>query len=292
MNQFNWIFIDGNGKRQSIGLLHGAKSGHLVIHCNSKVILVDFKVLQTKSYNLFINEEFCIITIERKNGNFLYSLDIDKEVDTPLNRVRKKIDKKHLYQTMMFAAALIILILGFSFGISIHNYQKKMSPLYSMDKEGQETYGKIFQIPKGSSKLVSYFFVVDGETISSKKSQPYAVKNNMPLKKGDEFMVKYNPTAPNYNRIDYLRPTLQQVQVYKKRVAERYLNLFPQTTVDYCNCLIESVYEYKAYAGLCDFYFLDIDPLDNKDHNKLSYNSLIDDLGFQELLKKRCSKLK
>ena len=288
MNQFNWTFIDGSGKKQKVGLLHGPKSGHLVIHCNSKVVLVDFKVLQTKSYNLFIDEELCNITVERKNNQFLYSLDIDREVDTPLNRIRKKTDKKHFLQTMVFGVGTILLILGLSFGMSFYNHQKKMSPLYKVDKEGQETYGKVSKTPQGSSKLVSYFFMVDGLPISSKKSRPYSVKNKMPLKTGDEFVVKYVPDDPNYNRMDYSRPTLSQIQVYKERVVKKYLILFPQTDADYCQCLIETVYEYKGYPGLCDFYFSDVDPLDNKDHNKLSYEQLVRDPAFQELLKRRC----
>lgn len=289
MNQFKWQFIDGRGKKQSVGLLHGAKSGHLVIHCNSKVILVDFKVHQTKTYSVFIDDELCTITIERKGEQFLYGLDIDKEVDTPLNRVRKQIDKKDFYQTLAFGIGLVVLILGFSAGISIYNHQKKLHPLYGIDKNSPETHGRVSQITKGRSKLVSYFFVVDGEAISAEKSQPYAIKNKMPLKKGDEFVVKYVPDDPYYNRIDYSRPSLQQIQVYKKRVAEKYLSLFTETDPDYCHCLIETVYEFKGYAGLCDFYYLDVDLLDNKDHNQTSYQALIKDAAFQALLQRRCN---
>ena len=92
MSQFNWTYLAPSGKKHHVGLFHGENTGHVMIYCNSKVVLVDFKVRETKSYSIFIEEELCEIGIERKADRFVYGFDINKEADTPLNRKRKAID--------------------------------------------------------------------------------------------------------------------------------------------------------------------------------------------------------
>ena len=81
-----------------------------MIYCNSKVVLVDFKVRETKSYSIFIEEELCEIGINRQKDRFVYGFDINKEADTPLNRKRKAIDKKNLKQGVGFLAGLGLLV--------------------------------------------------------------------------------------------------------------------------------------------------------------------------------------
>ncbi|MCB0600337.1 MAG: hypothetical protein KDC28_03890 [Saprospiraceae bacterium] len=99
------------GQRFNIGLFHGNKTGHLMVYCNQKIVVIDFNVLRTKTYSFFIDDEMCNLTVERKNNRWYYGLVIDHEVDTPKNALRKKLNRKNVIQAIIF---LIIVILSIS----------------------------------------------------------------------------------------------------------------------------------------------------------------------------------
>ena len=82
-------FTNELGQPYFIGLFHGDKDGHLVVHCNSKVMLIDFNVNDSKTYSFFIEEELCELSVNRSEEGFSYSCQINLEVDTPKNRFRK-----------------------------------------------------------------------------------------------------------------------------------------------------------------------------------------------------------
>ena len=74
--------------------MHGAESGHLMVYCNTNIVLIDFEILQSKTYSFFIEDELCELSIERKDDQFFYGFEINKKADTPLNRQRRKIEKQ------------------------------------------------------------------------------------------------------------------------------------------------------------------------------------------------------
>ena len=90
MNQYQWTFLDNAARRHTLGIAHSARSGHLVVHCNSQIVKIDFSVLEPKTFSFFVEEELCHLAIEgTKQSGFTYNFNIDTEVDTPVNRARK-----------------------------------------------------------------------------------------------------------------------------------------------------------------------------------------------------------
>lgn len=88
-----WRFTNDTGQPYLIGLFHGDKDGHLVVHCNSRVVLVDFNVQQSKAYSFFIEEELCELKLDREGTGFKYSCQINVDADTPKNRWRKSTEQ-------------------------------------------------------------------------------------------------------------------------------------------------------------------------------------------------------
>lgn len=84
-----WRFTNDFGQPYLIGLFHGDKDGHLVVHCNSRVVLIDFNVQDSKAYSFFIEEELCELKLDRQDEGFSYSCQINMDADTPKNRWRK-----------------------------------------------------------------------------------------------------------------------------------------------------------------------------------------------------------
>jgi hypothetical protein len=107
MSQMRWIYVDDYLRKYHVGLYHGMQSGHVMIHCNGHVVVVDFHVLDTKKYTFYINDELFDIHLERTNDRFGYSLEIDERTETPRNIIRRKRNRTELITTAAGAATFI-----------------------------------------------------------------------------------------------------------------------------------------------------------------------------------------
>lgn len=273
--------------------MHSPKSGHLLVYCNSKIILIDFHILENKSYSLFIDEQLCEILIEKHGEDYQYGFEINTKADTPLNRARKKMEKKHLMQSLLFAGGLILMVALFSFGMNKWNNIKDKAVLGDrLTRAGLETKARILETQEGQDRRVSYFFLVDGKAYTIKKDfpddKPIILETGMPLEAGDEFVVRYMPTNPKAHVIDYKRPTPDQIKVYHQRAVDSYINNNPEADTTYVNCLAEVAYDMKGLSAYADFYFLNTSPSSNPTHNTDSFNRLVRDIPLKEKVQEKC----
>ena len=56
VNQYQWTFLDNLRRRHTLGIAHSATSGHLVVHCDHRVVLIDFEVLREHTYTFFVED--------------------------------------------------------------------------------------------------------------------------------------------------------------------------------------------------------------------------------------------
>ena len=110
MSQITWTYVDDDGYPHKVGLFHGDNSGHLLVYCNTRIVVIDFSVLASKNYSFFINEELVDLAIEEKEGKFSYGFTIDQITDTPRNRGRRKMNRFETRQTLMMGAAFLIVV--------------------------------------------------------------------------------------------------------------------------------------------------------------------------------------
>lgn len=111
MPQVFWIFLSQDGDKYKIGLYHGETTGHLLLHCNQKVIQIDFGVNTEKSYTFFIKDELCEINLTRTNNHFRYAFNVNNSLQTPLNQARKKQRLSHRLYLLILTAALLTLLI-------------------------------------------------------------------------------------------------------------------------------------------------------------------------------------
>ncbi|MEL6865727.1 MAG: hypothetical protein AAFP19_14985 [Bacteroidota bacterium] len=293
MNRFNWIYVSDNGKRYNVGIMHGAQSGHLLVYCNSKILLIDFEVLQDASYSFFIDEQLCDLYIEKKDNQFLYGFEINRSADTPLNRQRKKLEKKYMWQSFLLLGGFVLLVGGFVFGLLHWNSMKdKVALADELSNMGGETSATVLNILHENGTKVSYFFLVDGKAYNVEKEwSDEKVKsraNGLPVEKGDEFIVRYIPNDPKMHLIDYDRPTDNQLGVYRKRAIDKYLLYHPESDSTYADCLAGVAYQLKGLEGFADFYYQNTSPQENPQHNNQSFKRLIRDIPFQNQVRQKC----
>lgn len=98
MSQWSWTYYDPNQGTQTVGLYHGDQSGHLMVYLNREVVIVDFKVRQSKSYSFMVNENLIKLNLDKSNGKFLYNLEkTNPRVElTTLDRVKRFIRSSFL----------------------------------------------------------------------------------------------------------------------------------------------------------------------------------------------------
>ena len=95
-----------------VGLYHGEESGHLVVHCNNSVILIDFGVKQSKDYSFFLEEELFELRLTQSNGRFSYQFIHNEKADTPRNR-RQAMEAKTDRWRMVALAVMVVIFFGF-----------------------------------------------------------------------------------------------------------------------------------------------------------------------------------
>ncbi len=115
MSQLAWTYVDDYGDKYNVGIVHVAPNGHVVVQCNGKIIIIDFSVLKTKTYSFFLGPELCELNVKRENENFSYGLRINEEVDTPLNKLRRKYRKRDLLWSLLIFTLLLSSVFIFSY---------------------------------------------------------------------------------------------------------------------------------------------------------------------------------
>lgn len=189
MNQRQWIIQSDTGKNHLLGIMHGPKTGHLLVYLNSKIMLIDFKILDDKSYSFFIDDELCefIINKEDPQHTFSYELKLDTHTATPKNVERNKIKRRELF---LILGLLIIVGGGLVFGLSYLSSKNKEKKWSELPRIGKITAGRMFN-QEGHWR---YQFVV-GSNIYQK---------DFMIGKGlieGNIQVIYHPADPNINKI-------------------------------------------------------------------------------------------
>ncbi len=290
MNKFKWTYIDERGGLHQVGLMHGVQSGNLLIICNSDILLIDFKVFSTKTYSFFIEEELCEIEIERRDNRFHYGFNTDKKVDTPLNRRRRKQEKKHLFQSLAFLGGLLAVILCSAYFLTLSN-KPPSGPNFKaiLAKYHEFTEARTIDHP---TKQDAYSFIVDGKTYTGNAKftniSPAKLDHGMPIETGDEFIVKYSPKNPAISEIDFNQPTEKQTETYHLRAFDKYQALNPQLDSSYCQCIINVAFEISGLKGLANFYHQDASPTENKRYNSDSYSRLTKGVQFKKMAAEKC----
>lgn len=113
MAQQVWNMTDISGEEYTLGLYHGEESGNLMVYLNNSIMIIDFKILGDKSYHFYLGNEFMHLKIQKHNTDFIYTLEVDKESDTPYNVALRKQQKTEQIQMIIGLGVVIILLLFF-----------------------------------------------------------------------------------------------------------------------------------------------------------------------------------
>ncbi len=112
MTQQFWHFHDRAGTEHTFGIYHGDESGHFVAYLDDRVMIIDFGILDDKSYHFYFERELLIFKIEKKDNGFLYHLNVDKTSDTELNLELKKEKREEIHIIILVVCIILIVLLS------------------------------------------------------------------------------------------------------------------------------------------------------------------------------------
>ncbi|MEZ4949020.1 MAG: hypothetical protein R2879_05490 [Saprospiraceae bacterium] len=290
MSQFSWTVIGQNGKKYQIGLYHGNKTGHVMVHCNMKVILIDFSVLESKQYSFFLDEELCELNLERQGDSFRYGLNLNKDADTPLNRKRKLLDKRNLIQSGLFLLGTIAVIGTIIFAIHFfRNHGTELAKNELLAKEGLETSARL--VHEDEKTVWSYIYIADGKAYTRNLTEenlrdffPYP----LPLANSDEFKLKYARSNPNVHEILWAQPDEKSIKRFKALAYEVQKKEHPETSPEMLTCQIDAAFEVQGLEGLSNIYKQTEPDNGTSKFNNNSYLRLTRSIPFENLVKEKC----
>lgn len=308
MAQLGWVLLDSHGGRHRVGLYHGDNSGHLVIHCNLRVVQIDFAVKETRTYSFFIEDELCELSLQKEpDGRFSYAFLVNKTVDTPRNRERKADQNTNNRQVWMFVGGFLVLIAVVFAGLNWYGRQQRRKEMSStslfsklteenahrLSLEGQTTTAQLYVVFEGPQRKVFYgFLTTDSTQVSGKFSVAdtgaIVLPNGFPLHDHDAFELRYLPADPQVHRLDFYHPTRTTMSTYLQWAAITEARSHPEQSFQHSQCIAMLAAERLGWDKLADLIFQNQTATQNGRHNRDSYLRLVRDPEFAKLVNKEC----
>lgn len=299
----NWVFLDDFGGQHRVGLYHGDRSGHVMIHCNMRVMQVDFSVKESKMYSFFIEDELCEVILEKKHGVFGYEFRVNKKVDTPRNRDRR-VEAGKVRKNMGLLAVSVVLVLLIAF-VSLRWFGQQQDAKriaatsivgqYSKENmkrlalEGKKTVARlhITQIESPKGRKITYT-LLDVDSLMEqgeywiKPSKTMRLPNGFPLHEGDEFDAVYWPKEPNVHRVDFFQPTLYTKKRYLEQAILVEQKNNPAASPERSACQVLTSAKLLGWQSMAHYIFQVTPPSDNPHNNQETYELLLQNTDLKQ----------
>jgi hypothetical protein len=301
MAQMNWVYLDPGGRRHQVGLYHGDKTRHLLIHCDRRIMQVDFSVKESTMYSFFIEDELCEIYLEKdKYGAFGYEFKINKKADTPLNQRRKQIlnfERKQFAVGIGLMVVFIVALLAFNIhqknkkryeSLAEHSIIGSLTPeqIIELQQEGKWTEATFFLVDEGGKKMAHYtFYTLDSQLVSGKvapQNGGFLLPTGFQIGDRHKFKAQYAPRALKIHRINFYEPDTKTIESYVETATKTEQLLHPERNPEQSRCLVETVARIKHWTSLRVI----LEQYTKEQKN--TYLRMINDLDVERLLKEKC----
>ncbi len=245
-SQFQWNYLDPQGRLHRIGIYHGPRSGHLLVYCDGRVLFVDFRVFHDKVYPFFIEDQLCELHLIREGRFMRYEFKVNTEADTPLNKARREAARRRrqwLYIRLAVATAVVMMLAALVLWNRWHADRRRQP----------DTTGTAIVVDRiattGGGHRITYSWIVDGQVFQDEIEVPAPGKLcplNLPLAQGDELVLEWASDKPivHHLRTDTLPPTTAEKLI--ARMADS-LSRYSDTLRP---CTIRAAWEAAGAEGL------------------------------------------
>lgn len=291
VNRINWTYVGNRASNSLIELRHFLESGNLVVFCNKKILLTDFDVFSAREYSFFIGEEFCRISIHEYENNMLgYDFKIIENVDTPLNRLRKKVMRKDLLKGCALVFAVALLLMSVIMGIGWLDHRRKVKDLQENGIVKTVRLNIRPHVHQDQFVNVTYKYWFRNRNynrhikLPMNKRGEYMTENGFPLETGDQFLFVFSSKNPANNKVDYNSPPPEQIYKYRCRVIDELNKYHPKPSEHVHDCLLDAVYRSKGISGWANLYYHATSDYMNAEHNRETYKKMMQQEALRKVL--------
>lgn len=247
MAQLQWTVPGYGGRNYRVGMYHGEDSGHLMVHCNNKVMLIDFGVKDSKNYSFYLDQELFELQLKREQGRFSYDLKHNEDIDSPHNRRRQQEKKTGKWRIIASVVVLIFFAI-----IMIAAWSKNPN-------DHIETLA-LMAAGQGVSTEVS-LYQEDGQWHANYRTEesihdivlpsiPQLSDLGLRLNNGDRFAGRYWPDQPDILLIDWMQPHSQTLAHFERQTMEYHASVHPELSPQQIGCQVRLAYELEGVQGL------------------------------------------
>ncbi|MEQ1747600.1 MAG: hypothetical protein ABMA02_19370 [Saprospiraceae bacterium] len=307
MAQVSWVYLDDFGGRHRIGLYHGDRTGHLLLHCDALIVQVDFSVKETQTYSFFVEDELCEVSVVREAQGFSYDFQVNKRLDTPRNRLRKSDERRTRKYLAIMIVGLVLFVSTVVIGLRWWGQRHKISPAaestltsgltpenaHRLATEGRTAVAQLIVVQEALRRRIFYgFTTTQNAQISGLLSVPdtgqIVLPNGFPLRDRDVFAVRYLPADPHVHQINFDNPAPETVAGYLElaRVAE--VAAHPEHSPGHSLCVATLVLRHQGWHRLADLVFQQTPAKNNPRNNRETYLRLVRGVEFAKLVGREC----
>ncbi len=284
MNVRNWRYI-GSTKHAIVSVKHSPVSGNLLVSCGQEIVLIDYDVFEDKSYYFFIDEELCSIYLEKENGKFTYTFDIDEKAETPLNTARKKKNKSDILKSVAAISGVLLLFVGFLLFGRWNAFRVEAKQIANL---GIHDEARIVSVSKKSKSKYEIHYAfnedtrlqMDATTVKVQERQKPLTSFGLPVKVGDVFDIRFVPEKPEYNLINFDKPNSETINYYKTQLSTKYIAKHPDFDYLQVGCILDLLYSIDGLKAYGLFYHQDESPSVNPNFNQVTYHNLTQQSEF------------
>ncbi len=307
MAQVSWVYLDDFGGRHRIGLYHGDRTGHLLLHCDALIVQVDFSVKESRTYSFFVEDELCEVSVVKEPKGFSYDFQVNKKLDTPRNRLRRSDERRTRKQMALLITGLVLVVAGVVFGLRWWGRQQKAEQLadtsltsrLTPENErllavgGSSAVAQLFVVHEALKRQVFYGFITANKVqISGHFSVPdtglIVLPNGFPLRDRDAFSVRYLPSDPGIHQVNFEEPDPETIRGYLEQAGGAQAAAHPEATPGHSLCVAQLVLQEKGWPFLADLIFQAAPPERNVQHNRDSYLRLVREPEFAKKINQAC----
>ncbi len=306
MAQVSWIFLDDFGGKHRVGLYHGDRSGHVLVHCDARIVQVDFSVKESRVYSFFIEDELCEVSIQKEKEGFSYGFRVNKQVDTPRNRQRRATERRNWLGVAAVLAILIAIVsvavfflmrwdaqqkqrrwaTAFTFPLSAHEERR-------LSQEGRLSVAHLSIAYENQQRVLYYHFSTQESRLMTghfwlPDTGLILLPNGFPAHDRDAFAVQYLPADPRIHRVLFEQPSPETIATYLDHATHAQQTAHPYNRPAQNRCIAQIALQEKGWPALADLIFQTATPHQNPRHNRDSYLRLVRDPALAQRIEQEC----
>ena len=247
MAQLQWTVPGYGGRNYRVGMYHGEDSGHLMVHCNNKVMLIDFGVKDSKNYSFFLDEELFELHLTRENGRFSYELKHNEDIDSPHNRRRDQ--EKKTGRWRMIAAGVVLVFFAIVLLAAWSNSPVERQELVDALALGAGQQTEVSLFVKNQRWHATYRVDDQIKQVEVPSTHPIKVKQ-LDLRAGHRFAARYHNEQTDVLYIDWNAPAEETLAEFMRQAMVYHASVHPELSPQQIGCQVRLVYEIEGMSGL------------------------------------------